>query len=347
MEERNGQNDFEQIKKKINIFNEIGKTLTSSLTIKEVLEKILGKVAEYFSPENWSLLLVDEEKQELYFEIIVGEVADKIKDIRLKIGEGVAGWVAKTGRPLIVPSVKNEPLFNKKVDKMTRFETESIICIPLRIRDKVIGVIELINKRDLSPLHQYDIEVLSTVADYAAIALENARNFEQVKKLTITDDVTGLYNSRYLHTILEVETEKAIRDGKKLSIIFFDLDFFKSINDTHGHLFGSRLLGKVGKLVASYLKEGFSAARYGGDEYVLILPDTDKATALEYCKNLQNALNREKFFQEEEMDLKLTASFGLASFPDDADGKDKLLQIADERMYKVKDRSKNGIEHSG
>lgn len=347
MEEKNEPNDFDKLKKKINIFNEIGKTLTSSLTIKEVLEKILGKVAEYFSPENWSLLLVDEEKQELYFEIIVGEVADKIKDIRLKVGEGVAGWVAKTGRPLIVPSVKNEPLFNKKIDEMTQFETESIICIPLRIRDKVIGVIELINKRDLSPLHQYDIEVLSTVADYAAIALENARNFEQVEKLTITDDVTELYNSRYLHTILQDETEKAVRQGKNLSIIFFDIDRFKKINDTHGHLFGSRLLGKVGKLVASHLKEGFSAARYGGDEYVVILPDTDKKSAVTFCKTLQKSLNTEKFFLEEGLDVTLTASFGIASFPEDARGKDKLLQIADERMYKVKDRSKNGIEHSG
>ncbi len=125
--------DFERIKRQISIFNEIGKTLTSSLTISEVLEKILYKVAEFFNPENWSLLLVDEETQELYFEIVVGEYqhTEKLKDIRLKVGEGVAGWVAKSGRPLIVPSVEKNPHFTGEVDDVTEFSTESIVSIPM------------------------------------------------------------------------------------------------------------------------------------------------------------------------------------------------------------------------
>jgi len=338
--------EFERIKRQITIFNEIGKTLTSSLTINEVLEKIFYKVVEFFSPENWSLLLVDEEKNELYFEIVVGEVAEEIRGIRLKIGEGVAGWVAKSGRPLMVPSVKNEPRFTTKVDDASQFSTQSIICIPLKIRNKVLGVIELINKQDITPLHQYDIEILTTVGEYAAIALENARNYEQVQKLTITDDISGLYNSRHLHRLIQLEIERSRHEDSCFSIIFFDLDFFKQVNDTHGHLVGSKLLGKVGRLVAENLEQEYCAARYGGDEFVIILPDTSKNDALKFCRKLQEKLNNEKFFSKEGLDIHLTASFGIAAFPEDADTKDKILHAADERMYKVKENRKNDIAFS-
>lgn len=335
--------DFERIRRQVAIFNEIGKTLTSSLTIQEVLERIFYKVAEFFHPENWSLLLVDEQKNELYFEIVVGRVAEKIRNIRLKIGEGVAGWVAQQGRPLFVPSVQDDPRFSAKVDDMSQFSTESIICIPLKIRNRVLGVIELVNKKDITPLHQYDIEVLNTVAEYAAIALENAMNFEQVQKLTITDDLTGLYNSRHMHNLLQLEIDRSRHEDASFSIIFFDLDNFKQVNDRHGHLMGSRLLGEVGRLVAAVLKPDQCAARYGGDEYVIILPFTTKQEALAICRMLLDRLNNEQFFAAEGLDIRLTASFGIATFPEDADTKDRILQIADERMYRIKDSHKNDI----
>jgi len=333
----------ERIKKQLSILNEIGKTLTSSLTLKEVLKKIFYKVAEVFNPENWSLLLVDEKENELYFEIAVGKAADSIKVIRLKVGEGIAGWVAQTGTPLIVPDVKNDPRFTRKVDDLSHFTTRSVICIPLRIRDKVMGVIELVNEKDLPSPGQYELDALSTIADYAAIALENARNFEQVQKLTITDDLTGLYNSRHLHSLLEIQVQQYLSSGNMFSIIFFDIDSFKSINDRFGHLLGSRLLAELGKLVRVNLHGEQSGARYGGDEFVIILPDTGKTEAVDFCRTLRANLNKKQFFAEEGIDIRLTASFGLATFPDDADSKDKILQAADERMYKVKANQKNDI----
>jgi len=336
--------EFERIKRHIAIFTEIGKTLTSSLTVNEVLEKIFYKVAELFNPENWSLLLVDEERHELYFEIVVGNIrhTEKLKNLRLKIGEGIAGWVAKTGMPLVVPSVDKEPRFARKVDEATKFSTESIVCIPLKIRDKVLGVIELVNKKDIAH-HQYDLEILTTVADYAAIALENARNYEHVRRLTITDDTTGLYNARYLHEVLHMEIERARQTGMPCSIIFFDLDNFKSVNDTHGHLVGSKLLSEIGKLIAENLPAEHAGARYGGDEFVLILRNTSKEQAVDFCTLVREKLNAQKFLAADGLHIHITASFGVATFPVDADTKCRILQLADERMYKIKDSHKNDI----
>ncbi|MCP4154286.1 MAG: sensor domain-containing diguanylate cyclase [bacterium] len=346
MTERSLDCELDKIKKQLIILNGIGKTLTSSLTSKEVLEKIFYKVAEVFNPENWSLLVLDEKKDELYFEIAVGKAADAIRGERLKVGEGIAGWVAKTGEPLIVQDVNCDPRFTKKIDNLSQFATQSVICIPLRIREKVIGVIELINQTYLCPLGQYELDILSTIADYAAIALENARNFEKVRQLTITDDLTGLYNSRYMHTLLHNQVERYKSLESKFSIIFFDLDSFKQINDVHGHLVGSGLLTKVGKLTQDMLAETDSGARYGGDEFVIILGNTDREKALEFCKHFRAALNKTVFFKEEGLDIRLTASFGLATFPDDADTKEKILHAADERMYQVKANKKNDIVFS-
>ena len=339
------QANFEKIKRRITIIHEIGKTLTSSLTVKEVVQQIFYKVAELFSPENWSLLLVDHERQELYFEIVVSETdqIEKIKGTRLKIGEGIAGWVAKTGRPLLVPSVDNEPRFSRRVDEEADFLTESIICIPLKIRDKVLGVIEFVNKNDPASMHDFDIEMLITVADFAAIALENARNFEQVSKLTITDDITGLYNARHLHTMLQQEIELASELGTECSLIFFDLDFFKRVNDTHGHLVGSSLLAELGKFLNAMLDGNHFGARYGGDEFVVIMRNTSKKDALAFCNELRAKLNSSVFLTAEKLAIKITASFGIATFPEDADNNQQILHLADERMYKIKGSGKNDI----
>jgi len=129
----------------LNIFHDVAKALTSSLDLDSILQTIMEKMAEYFRPDTWSLLMVDEDKQELYFAIAVGDAADALKSMRLKVGEGIAGWVAKNGERLIVPDVGNDPRFAKRVDETTKWETRSIICVPLRSKHRVLGVIQLVN----------------------------------------------------------------------------------------------------------------------------------------------------------------------------------------------------------
>ncbi len=129
----------------LGIFHDVAKALTSSLNLDSVLQTIMEKMAEYFRPDTWSLLMTDEEKQELYFAIAVGDAAEALKTVRLKLGEGIAGWVAQHGESVLVPDVYTDPRFAKRIDEMTKWQTRSIICIPLKSKHRVLGVIQLIN----------------------------------------------------------------------------------------------------------------------------------------------------------------------------------------------------------
>lgn len=335
--------ELAHLRQQLTTLNEVGKTITSSLEIKEILNTVMDKISQILKPENWSLLLLDEKTQELRFEIVVGEGADKIKDLRLKLGQGIAGWVAKEKMPLLVPDVSKDPRFCSKADSMSSFKTESIICVPLVIRDKCLGVIELINKIKDDSFGENDLLLLTTLADYTAIAIQNAIYLERLQELTITDDLTKLYNSRFMHDRLDHEIERARRYKYDLSMIFFDLDHFKWVNDNNGHLCGSKLLKEVADIIRHTLRSIDMACRYGGDEFVILMPETSKKNAVFVAEKLRNSIKETVFLKDEGLQIRLSASFGVATYPTDAPDKQSLISKADHAMYEIKYRSRDGV----
>src|SRR5512147_1069339 len=282
----------------LSIFHEVAKALTSSLNLDSILQTIMEKVAEYFRPDTWSLLMVDEGAEELYFAIAVGDAADALKNVRLKMGEGIAGWVAKHGEPLIVPDVYTDPRFAKRVDEMTKWQTRSIICVPLKAKHRVLAVMQLINV-PMSSFGDSEMFFLRAICDYAAIAIDNARAVERIQELTITDDCTGLYNARHLYKTLESEVYRSARFGYEFTVLFIDLDHFKQVNDTHGHLAGSKLLAEIGYTIKSHLRLIDYAFRYGGDEFVVLLPQTGKESALVVARRIRDVFRNSLFCREE------------------------------------------------
>jgi len=331
----------------VSVFHELGKALTSSLQLDQVLRTIMEKINEVLRPDTWSLLLMDTEKQELYFQIATGKGADALKDVRIKVGQGLAGWVAKSGEAVVVADTSKDSRFFGQVDERTKVETRSIVAVPVRFREQCLGVIELINCVGPEGFSQRDLVLLEALADYAAIAIENARHVQRIHELTITDDCTSLYNARHLNFMLDTEIYRSHRYAFEFSLIFIDLDHFKSVNDTYGHMVGSKLLSEIGEAIKEKCRMIDLAFRYGGDEFVVLLPQTSKENALGVAKRLHKLIRETKWLKDTGLDINITASVGVASYPTDSRTKAELLHLADEAMYSVKNTTRDSVAASG
>src|SRR5579863_4998219 len=327
----------------VTVFRELGKALTSSLELEQVLRTIMEKIDEFLRPDTWSMLLVDEATQELYFELAIGKGASALKEVRIKMGQGIAGWVAQNNQAVIVPDVSKDTRFFSQLDQKTNMETQSIVAVPVRFRDRCLGVIELVNCIGPEGFDERSLALLEALSDFAAIAIENARHVKRIHELTITDDCTNLYNARHMDFILETEIYRSQRYGYEFSVVFIDLDHFKNVNDTHGHLVGSKLLAEVGQMVKTACRRIDFAFRYGGDEFVIVLPQSSKENAFVVAKRLHRMIGETAWLQSEGLTIHFTASIGVASYPTDAKSKVELLHLADEAMYMVKNTTRNGV----
>jgi diguanylate cyclase (GGDEF)-like protein len=191
------------------------------------------------------------------------------------------------------------------------------------------------------------LTALRVLLEPAAVAIDNAILLKRAEALSVTDDLTSLYNSRYLNQVLRRETKRASRNGRPLSLLFIDLDGFKAVNDSHGHLSGSRALVEAAAVIRGSARETDVVARFGGDEFALILPDTGADGAYSVGERIRERLAAHQFLAADGLNLRLTASVGVATLPDAATSAEELMQAADAAMYRVKDGGKNGIQAAG
>lgn len=281
--------------------------------------------------------MVDEETGDLSYALTTGGNTIR-SSIRLRRGEGIAGWVALTGEPLVIPDVQLDRDWSRFAREHPELNLHSIACLPIRHGKRTLGVLQLHNSK-LELLPGGSLSFLRVLCDYAAIALENARQVNLVHKLSITDDCTGLFNARYLYTMLETAISEATKEEPEathFSLLFFDLDRFKSVNDTHGHLVGSRLLAEVGSLIKRTLGPAHAAFRYGGDEFVALLHGLNKPEASELSYRLRDCLRGTDLLTGEGLALRVSASFGLATFPQDGSDLHGIIRAADTMMYAAK-----------
>jgi diguanylate cyclase (GGDEF)-like protein len=302
----------------LRLFHDAARALTSSLDLPTILRSILEQMERFFHPESWSLLMVDEQKRDLYYALARGVSDEALQNIRIPLGTGMAGWVALHGEPLIVT---NE-------GAAARLSTLGILQVTHPAPQTLTGDA---------------ITFLYIVCDYAAIAIENARAVERIQELTITDDCTHLFNARHLAAVLPNEIERARRFDQPLGIIFLDLDYFKQVNDVHGHPAGSRVLAEAGEVITRTLRTVDLAFRYGGDEFVAVLPQTSGSSAAKAANRLLVAIRAHRFLSLDGLSLRLTASLGVASYPTDADNAAALLERADQRMYAIKNATRDGV----
>jgi diguanylate cyclase (GGDEF)-like protein len=320
---------------------EVGKAITAELNPDRLIPTIMEKVSKLLPSENWSLFLLDDATQTLKFEISVNIDIQTVKDFRLALGQGVAGQAALTQRLLVVEDVSQCDFFFDQVDGVTGRRTTSLICVPILYAGRALGVLEVVNPKHLDA---GVLPLLNLLADYLAIAIENTRRYKLVEEMAVRDSLTGLYNQRYLYPALQRHLAACGRDGRPLSLVFADMDDFKEVVDRLGHLNGSRALSEVAQRISACVAEPAFAVAYGGDEFLLILPGANRAQAMAVAAKARQTISAAPHLSQWGHAVKLTASFGVATFPDDAADITALLSLADKAMFGVKRSGKDRVD---
>jgi len=252
---------------------------------------------------------------------------------------GVARWVTEQRVELMAANLAKDPRLDGGV-------VGTALAFPLNARSRTVGVLVGLDPRPSAAAPALGSTVLTTlrmVLEPVAIALDNALTLQRAEALSVTDDLTGLSNSRYLNLVLRREEKRSVRSGRPLSLLFIDMDGFKNVNTDHGHLAGSKALVEVAAVIRTCARETDVVARFGGDEFAVILPDTGREGAMFVAERICERLRRFRFLESDGFGLHLTASIGVATLPDVTGSAEELLLAADRAMYRVKDSGKNGI----
>jgi diguanylate cyclase (GGDEF)-like protein len=336
------------------------------MSLAENLVEILRKANEFVPSSAGSILLdnptqklPDRRLNELYFISAFGYNSDELLGRAIPADAGIAGHVYTTGRSYFSADVANDRHFYSGVDEAIRHRTESLVAIPIRIEKEVCGVLELVNRQGAEDYTERDLDLLEIFASYISVSIQNVLDARLAQEIAKRDNLTGLYNDRYLHIGLARSIEACREHGHDLSVLFLDLDFFKRVNDTYGHLAGSQVLREIGKLLGETVSSPESlVARYGGDEFVLAIADMGLEEATRLADSIRVDISTRVFcdgpgdIHPEPVHLRgITCSVGIATLhrhiPPELplkDAKSSLLRHADTAMYIAKETGRDRIQ---
>jgi diguanylate cyclase (GGDEF)-like protein len=248
--------------------------------------------------------------------------------------------------PYIIHNIDLETEIDNRVFFINTLRLKQFIVLPLHVHGHNLGIIIIGNTKILpAPFDKEKLETLTLIANHAGIAIENARLYEKIQELTITDGLTNVYNYRYFQTKIHEYLGLAGRYNQPLSLCIMDIDDFKHYNDTNGHLAGDTLLRELVNVIKSHIRKTDILARYGGEEFVLILSATDKDGAVTLVEKLRKEIEIYPFIaRETQPQGRITISSGIATYPEDAQSARELIEIADKRLYIAKKKGKNYTE---
>ena len=328
--------------------SELTKTITHIRNYETLLQTILDKSADLLKAEQGSLMLLDHETDDLLVEAKKGNIERVMEKIRISRGEGIAGKVAELGEAILVENLEDDPRVKKK--NRQHYKTRSFVSVPLKIDDRIIGVLNLSDKTSGEVFDKEDLKLIQSFATHAAIVMERNvfyNRAEELKKLTITDSLTGLLNRRYLNERLKDEVARSERYGHHLSLLMLDLDGFKYCNDSLGHLFGDKKLKDIAETLLNTVRSMDIVARYGGDEFMVILPETEQTLAIDIAERLRSNVEKNSILPGDASGKgphTLSASIGIVCYPDHGKTIELLLENVDKALYRAKNKGKNRVE---
>lgn len=330
------------------------------------IREVLARANAFVPSEAGSVLLdnpferaADPGNVALYFIATFGPSAEALIGASIPSAEGVVGHVYRTGESRVVTTPSSDVDFCARFDEVNEFQTRSLLAVPIRIESRVCGVVELVNRSDGAPFDEHDQALLEIFASYTSVSIQNLLDAKRLGEVARSDDLTGLGNDRFFHRRLAENLEQADAAGGTLGLLFLDLDNFKRVNDTHGHLAGSQVLKEVGYLLRRIVRTpGVTLARYGGDEFVIILPGFDLTSAYKVAEDVLTTIRREPFLRGRfswatgpvHFEGPLTCSIGVAIYPQHVPRtgssdhrRNQILRASDQAMYAAKAAGKDQI----
>lgn len=317
----------------------VSKVAASTLEVDKLFNQVVEKIDQGLSLHRINVMLVDDNRTEMSIVAGIG-MPERAMDIRVRLGEGVYGRAAITGQVEIVNDVANHSRFTP-VEGLDD-GISSIICVPFKGKDRVLGLLNAY-RLEGGVFNEADLELLAAVSSQVGMALENARLFQETQTLAITDGMTSLYNHRYFQKRLAEELDRANRYKRPLSLIMIDLDFFKHYNDAHGHPQGDELLRSFSAILKKTIRDSDIASRYGGEEFVVILPETGVEFAFATAERVRKAVETNDFPGGETQPCgRVTVSMGVSSYTEGM-SVDELMKSADIALYRAKEEGRNRV----
>ncbi len=328
--------NFNDMVKNINTFYYLAEKSNFVSDVDALLKLILQKAVEVVKAQRGSLMLLDKEGNYLETAVVIGLKENPDIFRKFKVGEGIAGKVADSKKSLMVNLGHRDPNF--KLKSVHDKNIQNLICVPMIYQDQLVGVINVVNKES-GDFTESDQKFLETVATQAAGAILKAKLYEE----SITDGLTGLYIHKYFQARLEEELKRIKRYGGKLALVMFDIDHFKSFNDTYGHQQGDIVLKYVAKILKNTVRQDVDVpCRYGGEEFAVIMPNTDHEGAAIFAERLRKNVEQYEF-PGQEFPVKVTISLGVAVALDDAKERLELIKKADIALYYSKENGRNQV----
>ena len=318
------------------VLTEIIRAVNASLEPERVAEAMVARVSAWIPVSGWLVVATAEDGE--IRPIDSRGIPASLEEAAQAVGE----LVARSTEPFCSADLAAD----RRLANAHTYPSAAAVAFPLACRSRTVGAIVGIDKVASAREPRFAAATLAALRDAlepGAFALDNAVRMQRAEALSVTDDLTQLYNSRYLSQVLRRETKRASRSGRPLSLLFIDLDGFKGVNDRHGHLAGSAALVEAASVIRISARETDIVARFGGDEFALVLPETGTEGAAMVGERIKDKISVHPFLRKDGLDIKLTVSVGIATLPDVANSAEELVQAADEAMYWVKEHGKNNV----
>jgi diguanylate cyclase (GGDEF)-like protein len=328
---RNRLGEAERVDAELEILYEISRTIQSTLDRQELLGRILNLVNQLVPYENATLFLRSPKTGRLVPGATRGRHVDLICGVEFEHGSGFSAWVAKQKRIVILPELHR----GRRADDL---EVGSFACVPLLVQGELIGVLNLSHPKPQT-FQEEQKRTLSLIASQIAAVIQRLLMFEEMAKLAITDELTGLFNRRYFLRRLDEEVERARRYEQPFSVLFVDVDHFKALNDSLGHGVGDKVLVELAQCLKRWARGSDIVARYGGDEFVVLLPMTDPEKASRVGERIREQVSTHPFPRRK----RVTVSVGIAGYPESGSEAHPILMEADRALYRAKGEGRNRV----